>query len=97
MRGPAWGPLHTDTSSTITDNNATESQSESSIFGGNILSLISDHLPQCLLFCMVTPLSTKLHPYLFAYDYRMLDRIRAIRVKSMNINMNENKREYVLR
>ena len=45
----------TDTSSTIIDNIYINSATENSVFGGNILSLISDHLPQFAILFGNTP------------------------------------------
>ena len=58
----------TDTSSTVIDNFHVNSATENNVFGGNILSLISDHLPQFAILFDNTP-EYKVS-FVSAYDYR---------------------------
>ena len=58
----------TDASSTIIDNIYVNSATENNVFGGNILSLISDHLPQFAILYGNTP-EYKVS-FVSAYDYR---------------------------
>ena len=61
----------TDSSSTIIDNIYVNNPTESNIFAGNILSLISDHLPQLAILSENAP-DYKTSSY-FAYDYKTFD------------------------
>ena len=61
----------TDTSSTIIDNIYVNNATESNIFAGNILSQISDHLPQFAILSENAP-DFKTSSY-FAYDYKTFD------------------------
>ena len=61
----------TDTSSTIIDNIYVNNATESNIFAGNILSQISDHLPQSAILSENAP-DFKTSSY-FAYDYKTFD------------------------
>ena len=58
----------TDTSSTIIDNIFINSATENRVCGGNILSLISDHLPQFAVLYGITP-NYKTSSYI-VYDYK---------------------------
>ena len=61
----------TDSSSTIIDNIYVNNATESNIFAGNILSLISDHLPRFAVLSENAP-DFKTSSY-FSYDYKAFD------------------------
>ncbi len=67
----------TDTSSTIIDNIFINSATENRVCGGNILSLISDHLPQFAVLYGITP-NYKTSSYT-VYDYKNFDEAKFLR------------------
>ena len=70
-------PTHiTDTSSTNIDNSYVNNSTQSNIFAGNILSLLSEHLPQLSILSDDKPDYTTTSHY--TYDYKNFDAVKCL-------------------